>query len=106
MAALQSRLFPIHYDYVVLDDPDSNGFLVYALGSTGKRTETVLAGHVRVSVSADGGRVERIDRLSRTLMTADRFKSDLPKGYHKTGQYLNQIVSNKSVETLITVRAF
>src|SRR5207237_7157652 len=32
VAALQGKLFNIHYDYVVLDDPDGSGFLVYALG--------------------------------------------------------------------------
>jgi hypothetical protein len=101
IAALQGKLFPIHYEYVVLDDPGGSGFLVYALGSTGKPTEAVVAGHVRVSVSAAGEKVERIDPLSHTLMIADRFKSDLPKGYHKVGQYMNQIVSDKPVETLI-----
>lgn len=30
MAALKAKLFDIHYDYVVLDDPDGSGFLVYA----------------------------------------------------------------------------
>jgi hypothetical protein len=54
IAALKGKLFNIHYDYVVLDDPDGSGFLVYAFGSTGKRGETVLAGHFRVTVSADG----------------------------------------------------
>src|SRR5438309_11899461 len=35
IAALQGKLFNIHYDYVVLNDPDGSGFLVYALGTTG-----------------------------------------------------------------------
>src|SRR4051794_29726669 len=30
-AALKGRLFDIHYDYVVLNDPEHLGFLVYAL---------------------------------------------------------------------------
>ena len=30
-AALKGKLYDIHYDYVVLDDPDDTGFLVYAL---------------------------------------------------------------------------
>lgn len=101
IAALRGKLFDIHYDYVVLDDPHGRGYLVYALGSTGKQTEAVIAGHVRVAVSADGGTVKRIDRLSHTLMVSDRSKSELPEGFHKTGQYMNQIVSDKPVETLI-----
>ena len=101
IVALQGRLFNIHYDYVVLDDPDGTGFLVYALGSTGKPTDAVLGGHVRVTVSTDGSKVERLDPLSQTLMISDRFKSTLPKGSHKTGAYMNQIVSNRPVEALI-----
>src|SRR5207253_174369 len=32
IAALKGKLYDIHYDYVVLDDPKGSGFLVYALG--------------------------------------------------------------------------
>ena len=59
MAALRGRLFNLRYDYVVLSDPDGERLLVYALGKTGKPGEFVLAGHVRVTVSADGTRVKR-----------------------------------------------
>src|ERR1700682_1036867 len=44
IAALRGRLFNIRYDYVVLDDPDGSGFLVYALGATKNPDEVVLAG--------------------------------------------------------------
>src|SRR5947208_15754822 len=39
IAALKGKLFDIHFDYVVLDDPDGSGFLVYALASTGRRND-------------------------------------------------------------------
>src|SRR5882724_1617047 len=58
IAALKGKLFDIHYDYVVLDDPDGSGLVVYALASTGKPNEFVLAGHFRVTVSADGAKAE------------------------------------------------
>lgn len=58
--ALQGKLFNIRYDYVVLDDPDGSGFLVYALASTGKPTDFVLPGHFRVTVSADGSEAQRV----------------------------------------------
>ena len=105
IAALQGKLFNIHYDYVVLDDPSGNGLLVYALGSTGKSGQVVLGGHVRVSVSADGGVVRRIDPLSRTLMIEDEKHTGLPKGTHLVASNYNQIVSNKPVETLIYTSA-
>src|SRR5207237_5267592 len=41
IAALRGKIFNIHYDYVVLDDHDGSGFLVYALGSTGNPYEVV-----------------------------------------------------------------
>jgi len=45
IAALNGRLFNIRYDYVVLDDPDGSGFLVYALGRGSKRGDVVIHGH-------------------------------------------------------------
>jgi hypothetical protein len=80
-AALQGKLFNIRYDYVVLDDPDGSGFLVYALASTGKPTDFVLAGHFRVTVSADGAKAERVDALSRSL-AIQHGGEGLPVGSH------------------------
>ncbi|MEY2485619.1 MAG: hypothetical protein QOH39_1267 [Verrucomicrobiota bacterium] len=78
-AALQGKLFNIRYDYVVLDDPERTGFLVYALGSTTKRDEVVFCGHFRVTVSADGEKAQRIDALSKSLVI-DKVGEGLPKG--------------------------
>jgi hypothetical protein len=104
IAALRGRLFNLRYDYVVLSDPDGKGFLVYALGKTAKPREVILAGHVRVTVSADGTRAARIDPLSETMMVANDRESRLPAGYKLAALYFNQIVSNKPVETLFTWR--
>jgi hypothetical protein len=101
IAALRGDVLNIHYDYVVLDDPTGGGFLVYALGSTGRSGQFVLGGHIRVTVSADGRTVKRIDPLSRTLLIEDEKNTGLPKGTHLVGMYYNQIVSIKPVETLI-----
>ncbi|MEY2509626.1 MAG: hypothetical protein QOE26_389 [Verrucomicrobiota bacterium] len=96
--AVKNRLFKIHYDYVVLDDPDGSGFLVYALPT--KPGEIVLGGHLRVTVSADGGKAERLDALSRSLL----FSPKPPKGME--GQKpltvsMSQIVSNRPLETCV-----
>jgi hypothetical protein len=56
------------YDYVVLDDPDGSGFLVYALAATDKRDATYIGGHFRIMVSADGGKLERVDDLSKGII--------------------------------------
>jgi hypothetical protein len=100
IVVLRGRLFNLRYDYVVISDPDGKGFLVYALGKTGKPGEAVLGGHSRVTVSADGSKAERVDPLSQTMMVDSDLTSGLPPGSKPLGMYFNQIVSNKPVETL------
>jgi hypothetical protein len=97
MAALSGKLFNIHYDYVVLDDPDGSGFLVYALGSKSSN-EVVLAGHFRVTVSADGNQAERVDALSRSLNVVPK---QGPNGQKAAELWIVQLVSNIPVETFI-----
>src|SRR5262249_9743734 len=94
------KLYNIHYDYVVLDDPDGSGFLVYALGSTRKPTDIVLAGHFRGTVSADGSKAERVDALSKSL-AIQHGGENLPVGTHLAGMVMVQIVSSKPLETLL-----
>lgn len=101
MTALRGKLFNLRYDYVVLNDPDGKRLLVYALGKTSKADEVVLAGHFRVTVSADGTKVERADPLSKTMLVSSERESGLPAGFKMTALYFNQIVSNKPVETFI-----
>ena len=57
-AALQGKLFDIHYDYVVLDDPDGSGFLIYALGSTRKPGQFKTLPHGQ-SWSIENGKINR-----------------------------------------------
>jgi hypothetical protein len=101
LKALKGHLFNIPYDYEVLNDPDGNGFLVYALVDTGKPGDIVLGGDVRVTVSTDGERAARVDRLSESLNIANKNEARAPRGYHEVAINFNQIVSNKPVETLI-----
>src|ERR1700719_1005242 len=100
IAALKGKLFDIHYDYVVLDDPKGRGFLVYALATTHKVGDIVLAGHFRVTVSADGSKAERVDALSKSL-AMQHGGQGLPMGTHLAGLYMVQLVSSKPLETLI-----
>ena len=99
IAALQGKLFNIRYDYTVLDDPDGSGFLVYALGSTKNPDEILLAGHFRVTVSADGEKAERVDALSRSLFINN--KKQVPAGSQVAAMFVTQLVSSKPLETLI-----
>src|SRR5438552_12932150 len=92
MAALKGKLFDIHYDYVVLNDPDRSGFLVYALGKGPKLGDVVVCGHFRVTVSADGAKVERIDALSQGLMIENKNVNHSPSGYRDVGIVIAQRV--------------
>lgn len=96
--ALKNRLFKIHYDYVVLDDPDHSGFLVYALAT--KPGEIVMGGHFRVTVSADGGKAERVDALSRSLLFCPKPPKGL-EGQKPLTVSMSQVVSNKPLETCV-----
>jgi hypothetical protein len=62
--AVKSRLFKIRYEYLVINDPDGSGFLVYAMPMPTKPGEVVLGGNFRVTVSADGSKAERFDAWS------------------------------------------
>ncbi len=98
IAALKGKLFDIPYNYVVLDDPDGSGFLVYALAHS--KNEIILGGHFRVTVSADGSKAERVDALSNTLLR----QPPRPKGHEGEKPLtvsMSQIVSNKPLETCV-----
>jgi hypothetical protein len=101
VAALKGKLFNIRYDYVVLDDPDGSGFLVYALGRGPKPGDTVIFGHLRVTVSADGQKAERVDALSGSLVIDSKNIDPSPQGYHKAGFAGATRIGTRPNETLI-----
>jgi hypothetical protein len=98
IAALQGKLFNIRYDYVVLADPDGSGFLVYALARS--RDKIVLGGHLRVTVSADGEKSERVDALSHSLLFAPPPPTGR-KGEKPLTVSMSQSVSNEPLETCV-----
>lgn len=100
IAALRGKLFNIRYDYVVLDDPDGSGFLVYALGRGPKPGDTVVFGHFRVTVLADGQKAERVDALSASLVI-DSKNSPTVGGYRKVGFAGATPIGTRPSETLI-----
>ena len=101
MVVLRDKLFNIHYDYVVLDDPDGSGFLVYALGKGSRPGDTVVHGHFRVTVSADGTKAEGVDALSHSVFIDNRYEDPSPQGYHKAFFVTSQAVGTRPVETLV-----
>lgn len=96
--ALQGKFFDARYNFEVLDDPDGSGFLVYGLASTNKVGEQNTGGHYRVTVSADGSKVERVDALSHGII---KETPKLPKGAKQMAIATSQLVSNVPVETFL-----
>ena len=96
--ALKGRLFKIRYDFLVVDDPDGSGFLVYAMPT--RPGEIMLGGNFRVTVSADGSKAERVDAMARTLLPAPK----PPKGADgnkPVAVTMSQIISNRPLETCV-----
>ncbi|GAA0626288.1 hypothetical protein GCM10009422_23850 [Brevundimonas kwangchunensis] len=82
---------------VVLDDPQSDGWLVWLLTSTTDANIVPVGGHYRFHISADGGTVVRRDILSNTCL-------DMPRPQRSAqgqpvGMVVSQIVSDGPVET-------
>jgi hypothetical protein len=98
--ALRRQVFNIHYEYVVLDDPDGSGFLVYALGQGARPSDTVVHGHFRVTVSADGSKAERVDALAHSVFV-DTAESPVVTNYKKVAFSMNQPFGTRPVETLV-----
>jgi len=96
IAALKGKLFDIHYDYVVLDDPTGGGFLVYALAVATKKGDVTTGGHYRVSTSADGSVAKRVDLLSQLI-----HQSPPDPGNQLAGIAASQIAGKLPVETWI-----
>jgi hypothetical protein len=96
--ALKGRLFKVHYEFLVVDDPDGSGFLVYAQPT--KPGEIILGGNFRVTVSADGGKAERVDALSRSILPAPKPPKGM-EGQKPLTVSMSQIVSNRPLETCV-----
>jgi hypothetical protein len=85
------------YNFEVLNDPDGSGFLVYALAAFTHSNPIYIGGHFRITVSADGSKVERIDDLSHGII-----ENKLSPGAEARALGTAQVVDAKyPVETFI-----
>jgi hypothetical protein len=60
------------YNAVALDDPDSDGWLVWLLPATTDANIVPMGGHYRFHISADGRTVEKREQLSNSCLNMDR----------------------------------
>lgn len=63
------------YNPVVLDDPDSDGWLVWLLAASKDANIVPMGGHYRFHISADGRTVEKREQLSNGCLDMDRRQS-------------------------------
>jgi hypothetical protein len=82
---------------VVLDDPDSDGWLVWLLTATTEANMVPMGGHYRFRISADGASVVRRDMLSNSCLNMPRPRPDT-RG-EPAALVVSQIVSGGPVET-------
>lgn len=82
---------------VVLDDPDSDNWLVWLLTSTNDANIIPFGGHYRFTISADGGTMISRDMLSNTCMNMPRPQAG-PQG-RPVAMVISQVVSDGPVET-------
>jgi len=75
------------YNTVVLEDPDSDGWLVYVLAATTDKKTVVVGGHSRVRVSPDGTEVISVIPLYKSCLVAE--KPSLEQAEEPTAFYVS-----------------
>lgn len=84
------------YNAVVLDDPNSDGWLVWLLASTTDANKVPMGGHYRFHVSADGRTLEKREQLSNSCLDLDRRQSG--QNGQPVGLMTNVIVAPQPLE--------
>lgn len=82
---------------VIMDDPDSDGWLVWLLTPMPESGAIPIGGHYRFRISADGGTVLSRDQLSNSCFFVDR----PPAARQDAMLFYTQIVSKGPVETQV-----
>jgi hypothetical protein len=80
------------YNTVALSDPESDGWLVWALAATVEPDVLQIGGHYRFTISADGKVIRARDALSTTCLSIEDDGS-------AAGQFMSHVVSLTPVET-------
>ena len=68
VVALHRKTYTFPYDLLVVDDPDSRGFLVYA-EPVSRKSPNLLGGDIRITVSPDGSKALRVEQLCKRVST-------------------------------------
>lgn len=83
------------YNAVVLDDPDSDGWLVWLLASTTKPDVIPMGGHYRFHISADGKTLLKREMLSAACLDLSK---DIPAEARSVGLVTSIVVAPQPLE--------
>lgn len=81
------------YNTVALRDPESDGWLVWALAATLDPNLILIGGHYRFTISADGKAIRARDALSTSCLVFDKNEKD------SAASIMSHVVSPRPVET-------
>ncbi|HEY2445699.1 MAG TPA: hypothetical protein VGI20_08185 [Rhizomicrobium sp.] len=84
------------YNTVALNDPQGDGWLVWAMAATNDPKAVVIGGHYRFTISKDGRNIQQGDALSRACMTLTR---PALRDATEQGVFVSQLVALTPVET-------
>ena len=88
-----------NYNFVILPDPEKDGFLVYALAATTVSTDVMVGGHYRFTISKDGEKLLQSDELFKTPMVLSTKPKGLPPGASLAALTMTTLVSDMPLET-------
>ena len=80
------------YNTIALKDPESDGWLVWALAATVDPNLILIGGHYRFTISADGKTIRARDALSTSCLRFETKKDS-------AGSFMSHVVSLTPVET-------
>lgn len=84
------------YNVVVLDDPDSEGWLVWLLPSTTDANKVPMGGYYRFRIAADGRSVDEREQLSGGCLDLDRRQAG--QNGQPAGLVTNLVVASQPLE--------
>lgn len=87
------------YNVVILPDPESDRWLVYALAATTEPNAIMVGGHYRFTVSKNGERLERSDELFKDFLVLSSKPPNLPKGSSAAALMMTTLISDLPLET-------
>ncbi len=88
-----------NYNIVILPDPGTDRFLVYALAATMKPDTVMVGGHYRFTVSKNGEQIILSDELFRSFLELSTKPKELPPGATLSALTMTTLISDMPLET-------